>query len=480
MPVLYVKLHRATDLAASDFSFMGGKSDPYVLVEVERQQEKSACIKSNLNPVWSPAERFRFDIEDVNRAVLGVKVFDYDALNQDDLLGSLVIPLSRFANMMDQSFLEVFALDVPAEFAKQDRPSTIELEICLKNEDDGDTTLTIWENETWSIGSGWSAADSKDRQQWSTHDESKSSAHFNDVAPLVPSHLEGGGWEYCAKKGDMNGWVYATSWAERHAQMACSHVVRVTLTHATRLAQGDYIGKSDPYIKFTVDEQSARSSCRASTLDPVWDPPEHFDFKVLNPEEQCVRVDVFDHDLITRDDHLGSVSIPLKDFITEDTNNALPDAATTGRKELPPSKGYTLDVPPSLKTVEPSQVFLRIAVTPLDLTEVRLEVWENECWSLSSGWSSDVSIFLFSHRTRWSNEDGSHSATKFEEIAAKPPLGFQSQGWNFHVGKGDCDGWLYAVSFSGPWYAVSNPTTLVRHRRWENMCRRPGSTKILT
>ncbi|KAF1330885.1 C2 domain-containing protein, partial [Globisporangium splendens] len=213
MPVLYVTLHRASDLAASDFSFTGGKSDPYVLVEVERQQEKSACIKSNLNPVWSPAERFRFEVEDVNRAVLGVKVFDYDALNQDDLLGSLVVPLSRFANMMDQSFIEVFTLDVPAEFAKQNRSSTIELEISLKSQDDGDVTFVIWENETWSIGSGWSAADSKDRQQWSTQDESKTSAHFNDVAPPIPPHLEGGGWEYCAKKGDSNGWVYATSWA---------------------------------------------------------------------------------------------------------------------------------------------------------------------------------------------------------------------------------------------------------------------------
>ncbi|KAF1330886.1 C2 domain-containing protein, partial [Globisporangium splendens] len=262
--------------------------------------------------------------------------------------------------------------------------------------------------------------------------------------------------------------------------MACSHAVKVTLTHATHLAKGDYIGKSNPYVKFTLDEQSTRSSCRAATLDPVWDLPEHFGFKVLNPKEQCVRVDVYDHDLITLDDHLGSVSIPLKDFITEDTSKAPPGAAATDRKELPPPKGYTLDVPPSLKTGEPNQVFLRITVTPLDLTEVRLEIWENECWSLASGWSLDVSIFMFSHRARWSNEDGSHSAAKFEEIAAKPLLGFQSQSWNFHVGKGDRDGWIYASSFSEPWYAMSNPTMLVRRRRWENVCRRPRSAKSLT
>lgn len=213
MPVLFVSVRRATDLAASDFSFRGAKSDPYVTVTVGGQEHKTDCIKNELNPVWRPPEQYRFDVDDLNHAILGVKVFDYDALNRDDLLGALVVPLSRFAHLTNQSFIEVFSLDVPAEFAKQDRRSTIELELCLKTADDGAQTLSLWENETWSIGKGWLACDASDRQQWSSEDDTRSSAHFNTVAPAVPPHLEGGGWEYSAQRGDAHGWVYAPSFS---------------------------------------------------------------------------------------------------------------------------------------------------------------------------------------------------------------------------------------------------------------------------
>lgn len=213
MPVLYVTVRRASDLAASDFSFRGGKSDPYVLIDVDRQQRKSSCIKSELNPVWTPPERFHFDVDDVSRAIVHVKVFDYDALNQDDLLGAVVLPLAKFANMMGQSFVEVFALDVPAEFAKQKRRSTVELELCLKAQDDGERTLTMWENESWAVGKGWGPCDTKERQQWSSDDGAQTSAQFSDIAPPVPANLTGGGWEYCAQRGDAHGWVYAPSWS---------------------------------------------------------------------------------------------------------------------------------------------------------------------------------------------------------------------------------------------------------------------------
>lgn len=213
MPVLFVSLRRATDLAASDFSFRGAKSDPYVMFSVGRQERKSPCIKSNLNPVWNPPERYCFDVDDVSRAILGIKVFDYDALNRDDLLGALVLPLARFAPLAGQSFIEVFPLDVPSEFAKQNRRSTIELELCLKAQDDGAKTLSLWENETWSVGKGWVACDTSDRQQWSSEDDARSSAHFSEIAPPVPPHLESGGWEYCVQRGDAHGWVYASTFS---------------------------------------------------------------------------------------------------------------------------------------------------------------------------------------------------------------------------------------------------------------------------
>lgn len=280
-----------------------------------------------------------------------------------------------------------------------------------------------------------------------------------------------------------------------------THALKITLTHASGLAVGDFVGKSDPFVKFRLDGgQSARSSVRGSTLEPVWDPPEHFDFKLRDPELQILIVEVFDHDLITRDDLLGSVQIPLKEFLgAKGPGDARTDATSVHDREakvlplpLPPpaplspslkapiSESYTLEVPANLQssTKSPSTVFLRIAVVPLDPYEIRLEVWENECWMLGSGWSSDEKL-LVSHRRRWSSEDGETSSDCFEGFAAKVPLGFEGSGWNFCVGRGDRDGWLYATTFAGPWYPDCTSTTLVRRRRWENVCRRARSSRSL-
>lgn len=241
-----------------------------------------------------------------------------------------------------------------------------------------------------------------------------------------------------------------------------SHVLKVTLSHATELAQGDYLGKSDPYVTLAIDsdkQQHARSSGRAGTLSPEWNPPERFDFKLMDPLTQTLLVQVWDHDLILSDDLLGSVSIPLKDFDAQETA---------------PTVGYALRKSGKVTGC----LFLQISVTPLDKHEITLELWENEWYSFTAGWNSGESN-LFQHRLRWSNEDGSVSHKDFAQVAPKPPLHFSSPGWDFCVGKGDVNGWLYATTFAGPWYPESSPTTVVRRRKWTSICRRPGSSKAL-
>lgn len=269
-----------------------------------------------------------------------------------------------------------------------------------------------------------------------------------------------------------------------------THTLTVTLTHARSLPVADYTGTSDPFVRFQLDDgQNARSSVRPSTLDPVWDPPEHFQFKLRDPEQQVLVVELLDHDFITHDDLLGSLRLPLRPFLHATPANGerrgreakvqplpLPSLSApplSPSLKVPLSDSYTLTVPATLvsATSPPSTVFLRIAVVPLDaLSDVRLEVYENEYWSLGLGWSSDESV-LVAHRRRWSSEDGATSSDAFDKVAAKVPFGFESSGWSFYVGRGDRDGWLYATTFAGPWYPDSTPTTLARRRKWENVCR---------
>ncbi|DAZ94947.1 TPA: hypothetical protein N0F65_000326 [Lagenidium giganteum] len=250
-----------------------------------------------------------------------------------------------------------------------------------------------------------------------------------------------------------------------------THAVHITLLRATGLPRGDLIGLSDAYVKFCIQGHSASSSIRPNTLDPVWSPPESFDFKIGgSPEEQVLQVDVYDHDRIKRDDHLGTLKIPLAGLVCVPPK-ADKDVAVTQ---------YALAMPKGVTAHHgnKSVIELKVHVTELDSTECELEMWENEVWVLGHGWCNRDGT-LIHHRARWSTEDGKLSGHHFEEVAPKPPAGFEPDGWTYTVATGDENGWFYAASFAGPWHAKSGKAMVVRRRRWQNICRRPISKRNL-
>ncbi|GMF11776.1 unnamed protein product [Phytophthora lilii] len=213
MPFLHVTLRSAADLPSSDFSLAGGKSDPYVIFKLDGVKHRSPCLKNTLNPVWDPPERYVFPVPDAASAVLNVEVYDMDTLNPDDLLGTLVVPVAKFADEMDVSTLENYPLSVASEFKGQKRNSTLQLEMCLKPVDDQEKRFFVWENESWSMGNGWKPTNTKERRQWSSYDDSMTSATFSEVAPRAPANMTGSGWQYCSSRGNAQGWSYAKTFA---------------------------------------------------------------------------------------------------------------------------------------------------------------------------------------------------------------------------------------------------------------------------
>ncbi|KAE8905971.1 hypothetical protein PF005_g5136 [Phytophthora fragariae] len=213
MPFLHVTLRSAADLPSSDFSLVGGKSDPYVILKLNGVKHRSPCLKNTLHPVWDPPECYVFPVSDASSAVLNVEVYDMDTLNPDDLLGTLVVPVAKLADEMDVSTLENFPLSVASEFAGQKRNSTLQLELCLKSVDDQERRAYVWENESWAMGSGWKPTNTKERKQWSSYDDSATSATFSDVAPRAPANMTGSGWQCCSGRGDGQGWSYARTFA---------------------------------------------------------------------------------------------------------------------------------------------------------------------------------------------------------------------------------------------------------------------------
>ncbi|TMW56016.1 hypothetical protein Poli38472_008664 [Pythium oligandrum] len=213
MPLLEVILLSCTDLPASDnVTIQGGRSDPYVKLELGSQQYKSTCIKKTLNPVWQPAENFDFDVTNINREVLKIEIWDYDTWNRDDHLGTVLIPLSRLAPKAGTLVSESFPIDVDSALEDQERNSTIHLELRLTlDENPGEKVFQIWENERYTPTSGWIPSDSDNRMQWCSYDGSITSNTFDDVIPPIPEGMESCGWAYSAKRGDAQGWMYATS-----------------------------------------------------------------------------------------------------------------------------------------------------------------------------------------------------------------------------------------------------------------------------
>ncbi|ETV92779.1 hypothetical protein H310_13004 [Aphanomyces invadans] len=138
--ILRVQLHKATDLAAGDFSLLGRhSSDPYVVLTVGKEKHKSVVIPKTLAPVWSDDSVFDFHVTDGDlfTKVLDVQVFDEDSRN-DDLLATLALPLAQFATQPPTSAArpKSYTMQVPAAFAKQKVSTQIVLSIHLM--DDGD------------------------------------------------------------------------------------------------------------------------------------------------------------------------------------------------------------------------------------------------------------------------------------------------------------------------------------------------------
>ncbi|KAE9004554.1 hypothetical protein PR001_g16701 [Phytophthora rubi] len=95
--VVTVVLFKCEDLAAADLDIAGGKSDPYVVFSLGDETRKSSCVMNDLNPQWSPPEKFEFHVDEWESEFLIAQVFDYDRLSKDDLIGSAVIPLTLYA-----------------------------------------------------------------------------------------------------------------------------------------------------------------------------------------------------------------------------------------------------------------------------------------------------------------------------------------------------------------------------------------------
>uniref|UniRef100_A0A1I8A2Y5 C2 domain-containing protein n=1 Tax=Steinernema glaseri TaxID=37863 RepID=A0A1I8A2Y5_9BILA len=89
---LSVKVFRAQNLAAAD---IGGKSDPFAVLELVNARLQTHTEYKTLNPEWN--KLFTFAVKDIH-SVLEVTVYDEDPNKKVEFLGKVAIPLIKIKN----------------------------------------------------------------------------------------------------------------------------------------------------------------------------------------------------------------------------------------------------------------------------------------------------------------------------------------------------------------------------------------------
>ncbi|KAJ1921031.1 Tricalbin-2 [Mycoemilia scoparia] len=110
-------------------------------------------------------------------------------------------------------------------------------------------------------------------------------------------------------------------------------ILVVTFHYARGLPKVDTFGSADPYVRAYVStkpEQEVKTSIKEDTLNPTWD--ETKVILVYKPTEN-LQLDVFDWNNVGKDEQLGSISIPIKDFEEEPEQEGINKTITHGTKE---------------------------------------------------------------------------------------------------------------------------------------------------
>ena len=82
-----VLVYQARDLAAKD---IGGKSDPFCIIELDSNRLRTHTIYKTLDPAWN--KTFVIPVQDIH-SVIDISVYDEDTNKSNEFIGKVAIPL---------------------------------------------------------------------------------------------------------------------------------------------------------------------------------------------------------------------------------------------------------------------------------------------------------------------------------------------------------------------------------------------------
>ena len=104
--------------------------------------------------------------------------------------------------------------------------------------------------------------------------------------------------------------------------------LEVTVVAARGLAAMDANGSSDPYAVLHCGPVRCRTRCVPKTLDPHWG--ESFRFEVVPGPAAVLQVDVYDHDVFSNDDFLGTLRLKIDELMMPLSGGRDDHAGATG------------------------------------------------------------------------------------------------------------------------------------------------------
>lgn len=274
MGKLDVKLVQAKELLNKDFI---GKSDPYAVLyirPIKDRRKKSKTIDNQLNPVWN--EHFEFEVEDISTQHLTVKIYDKEAVQDDELLGCAQVQLKDLEPGNLKDIYLPLAKDL--ESGKHDTKNRGQVHLELIYHQFG------MEN---GVG-GLFAAGTQPFGMTSLEKVLTNGMNEQRLSSLSPGK----------KKDIIRG------------------VLSVTVKRAENLTSTDLGGKADPYVVLTTKKTDAKKKTRVvpKNLNPEWD--QTFDFVVEDALHDMLIVEVWDHDTFSKD-FMGKLALTLTQVLHE-------------------------------------------------------------------------------------------------------------------------------------------------------------------
>ncbi|XP_074582295.1 synaptotagmin-2-like isoform X2 [Curcuma longa] len=107
-------------------------------------------------------------------------------------------------------------------------------------------------------------------------------------------------------------------------------ILEVTVVQAMKLKKKDLLGKSDPYVKLTLQDDNLpakKTTVKRSNLNPEWN--EEFKLVIRDPESQVLELNVYDWEQVGKHDKMGLNVVPLKDLIPDQTKTLTLDLLKT-------------------------------------------------------------------------------------------------------------------------------------------------------